>query len=210
MPNNYNKIAKHYDLISRLVFGKSIIKAQVSLLQFIPPKGSVLIVGGGTGWILEEISAIFPQGLMITYVEISSQMISLAQKRNCAKNTIDFVNKPVESFIPGNKFDVIITPFLFDNFMEEKIKIVFAELNASLKMQGRWLFADFVNEKNKNILWQKMLLKTMYIFFRITCNIETQKLIDMEVFFKTEFSKINESRFYAGFIKAAVYEKHTA
>jgi ubiquinone/menaquinone biosynthesis C-methylase UbiE len=207
MPNNYNKIAKHYDFISRLVFGKSIVKAQASLLQFIPANSSMLIVGGGTGWILEEISKVHSQGLTITYVEISSQMIGLARKRNCGNNKIYFTNQPVETYISNNKFDIIMTPFLFDNFGDEKIQIIFSKLNQLLKNQGRWLFADFVNEKNKEIIWQKFLLKTMYLFFRITCNIETQKLIDMEIYFEKEYSKIFEARFYAGFIKAIVYQK---
>ncbi len=80
MPTNYNKIAKYYDLISRLVYGKAIIKAQVSLLKFIPANSSVLIIGGGTGWVLEELAKIHQEGLTIIYVENSSKMIALAQK----------------------------------------------------------------------------------------------------------------------------------
>jgi len=207
MPNNYNRIAKYYDFISRLVFQKSIVKAQACLLKFIPANSAVLIAGGGTGWVLEELAKVHSQGLVITYVEISSEMISLAQKRDCKQNETHFIHQPIENFIITRQYDVIMTPFLFDNFLKDKTEIVFAKLNTALKSEGLWLFADFVNKKGKGSSWQRFLLKTMYLFFRITVNIEAQKLIDMEPFFMKGYNKIFEARFYSRFIKSVVYRK---
>ena len=56
MANNYNGIAKFYDALSRIVFQRSIIISAQFLIEFIADNNKVLIVGGGTGWILEEIS----------------------------------------------------------------------------------------------------------------------------------------------------------
>jgi ubiquinone/menaquinone biosynthesis C-methylase UbiE len=56
MLNNYDRIARIYDKLSRMVFGKSIVRAQQSILPFITTPARMLIVGGGTGWILEEIA----------------------------------------------------------------------------------------------------------------------------------------------------------
>ena len=78
MKNNYNTIAGYYDFLSRTIFQRSIINAQVALLSYIKPNSTVLIVGGGTGWILEKIE---PAGLEITYVEISENMLALSRKR---------------------------------------------------------------------------------------------------------------------------------
>ena len=100
-----------------------------------------------------------------------------------------------------------MTPFLFDNFLKNKTEIVFTKLNTALKSEGLWLFADFVNEKGKGSSCQRFLLKTMYLFFRITVNIEAQKLIDMEPFFTKGYNKIFEARFYSRFIKSVVYRK---
>ena len=207
MRNNYNKIAKYYDFISRLVFQKSIVNAQVALLKSVPEKSNILIVGGGTGWILEELAKVHQAGLVVTYVEISSAMIELARQRDYRQNKVYFIHQPVEEFIANEKFDVIITAFLFDNFLPDKIETVFAKLNALLKEKGLWLFADFTNNKGESLVWQKFLLKTMYLFFRLTCNIETQELIDMEPFFKQKHEKIFEAQFYSGFIKAIIYKK---
>jgi len=80
MLNNYNGIAKFYDMLSRIVFQKSIIKAQVYLIQFISEGDKIIIVGGGTGWILEEISRLEKKNISVVYVEKSSAMIDLAKK----------------------------------------------------------------------------------------------------------------------------------
>ena len=56
MANNYNSIAKYYDTLSRVIYQRAIIKAQVFLIQFIKDNDRILLVGGGTGWILEELS----------------------------------------------------------------------------------------------------------------------------------------------------------
>ncbi|WP_431293951.1 class I SAM-dependent methyltransferase [Pedobacter sp. P26] len=113
MNNNYDKIANHYDTLSRLVFFKSQVNAQVNQLQYIPKDSSVLIAGGGTGWILEEITKIYPSGLKIVYVEISAKMIALSQKREFKNNQVKFVNLGIEDFSTDTVFDVVLTPFLF-------------------------------------------------------------------------------------------------
>ncbi|HYJ65914.1 MAG TPA: methyltransferase domain-containing protein [Parafilimonas sp.] len=207
MGNNYNSIANIYDVLSRIVFGKSIMKAQIFLLKYIPENSRVLIVGGGTGWILSELSKMYEKGIEITYVEKSAKMIALSKQKNIQHNSVEFINAGIEEFPTGKKFDIIFTAFLFDNFLPEKIEFVFSKLNQLLKPNGLWLYADFMNDKMNSKWWQKFLLKTMYLFFKITCNIETQQLINMNSYFSGDYNKLSEKYFYSGFIKSVVYKK---
>src|SRR5690242_776268 len=108
MAANYNNSAWFYDRLSRLVYGKALINAQVYLLGFIPTASKILIAGGGTGWILEELSKIHPSGLDITYVEISANMTALSQKRQTGQNKVIFVNDAVENVKLAADFDVVI------------------------------------------------------------------------------------------------------
>jgi ubiquinone/menaquinone biosynthesis C-methylase UbiE len=110
MPANYDNIARVYDLLSRVIFGRHIEQAQVCMLEYVPSGSSILIVGGGTGWILEKLSDQYPHGLQIDYVEISAEMIVLSEKRNHKENVVNFINKPIEEFISDKSYDVIITP----------------------------------------------------------------------------------------------------
>jgi len=143
MLNNYDKIARYYDVLSRLLFHQSQVNAQIAQLKFIPPHSRILIAGGGTGWILEELSKVQDQGLHITYVEISAEMIRLAKKRNTGKNSIEFINCAIEEFPITASYDVVHTAFLFDNFAGERTATVFRILHQALKPGGLWLYTDF-------------------------------------------------------------------
>src|SRR6201996_2756185 len=142
MASNYDNSAWFYDRLSRVVYGRALIRSQVYLLGHIPAGSKVLIVGGGTGWILEEIAKVHPSGLRITYVEISAKMLALSRKRNAGKNEVVYINDPVEHLTGADSFDVVFTPFLFDNFTEQTLQKVFAQLHKQLKPGGIWLNTD--------------------------------------------------------------------
>ena len=205
MAANYDKIAGVYDSLSRMVFGKSIVRAQVCLLPFILPGGRILIVGGGTGWILEEIAQRYPQDLTIDYIESSAKMIALSRRRNCRKNVVNFIQQPIEDANLSQPYDVIITPFLFDNFQKDKVSLVFEKLDCKLKPNGRWLFADFISVADSPF-WQKLLLKIMYFFFRVTSKIPTTELVPMDDYFST-YQLEFEAYHFRRFIRSAVYKK---
>ena len=207
MPNNYNSIAGSYDTLSRIVFQRSIIKAQQYLIEFITDNNKVLLVGGGTGWILEEISKMKRKNISVVYVEKSSKMIELSKKRNYKNIKVDFIQAAIETYKTDERFDVIITPFLFDNFIEKRIQYVFKKLDELLKQKGFWLYADFVNDKTNKKAWQQYLLKTMYLFFRLTAKIETQELIDMRAYFIEKYVLISQQLYYKHFIQAIAYRK---
>jgi ubiquinone/menaquinone biosynthesis C-methylase UbiE len=204
MANNYDKVAGFYDFLSRTIFQRSIIDAQVCLLPYINTNNTVLIVGGGTGWILEKFQ---PSGLQITYVEISSNMLALSQKR-VQHNEVTFVHQSIADFVPPHQYDIILTPFLFDNFSPANADLIFTKLHAALKTGGNWLFTDFIYDPQRGKLWQRLLLKTMYLFFRVLCRVETGQLNDMEgLFGRHHYQKIYEQFYYGRFIWSVVYRK---
>lgn len=207
MRNNYDKIASWYDWLSRLVFGRAQVNAQTTLLPFIKPGSSILIIGGGTGWVLEELSKSFPSGLQITYVEISANMMALSKQRNPGANEVVFIQEAIEncSFSEAS-FDVVFTAFLFDNFKEDKARSVFSLLDRWLKPAGRWLFVDF-QYTQRNGWWQKMLLRSMLVFFRYVSKVEAKGLVDMHAFFeKAGYKILFQTEEYKGFIKSVVYQ----
>lgn len=207
MDTDFDGVARPYDFISRLVFGDALVRAQVSLLSQILPNSRILIVGGGTGWILEEISKLHSSGLEIIYVESSSKMIELSKKRICKNNTVSFINAPVENYQTDRLFDLIITPFFFDLFKKDKIEILFTGLSEKLKKDGLWLYTDFIPTKYQTKIWQKVLLKSMYLFFGILSKVEASELVDMDFYFAEKYSKISEGWFYGKFMRSISYRK---
>jgi ubiquinone/menaquinone biosynthesis C-methylase UbiE len=207
MASNYDHTAWFYDPVSKLVFGRSIVNSQKTLLKHIPAASTVLIVGGGTGWILEEIAKIHPHGLQIIYVEISAQMTALSRKRNAGDNLVTFINKPVEEVKLGQPVDVIITPFLFDNFTQENLERIHTHIHQQLKPGGLWLNTDF---QVAGKWWHKVLLQTMYTFFKVFGAVETTSMPEILILFKQKSYRIlSQQTFYGSFITSQVWQKPT-
>jgi len=202
---NFDNSAWFYDKLARLVYGRALVNAQVYLLRHIPENSKVLIVGGGTGWILNEITRMYPAGLNITYVEISANMMALSRKRNISANKVTFINDAIEKVDLPNDFDIAFTPFLLDNFTEENLDTIFSSIDSKLIENGLWLNASF---QLTGKWWQWVLLKTMFVFFKVICRIEASRLPDIYKRFEDGgYTLIEQKGFFGKFIEASVYKK---
>jgi len=60
MSANYDNASWFYERLSKLVFADTQVSAQEHFLNLILPESNILIVGGGTGQILESITELYP------------------------------------------------------------------------------------------------------------------------------------------------------
>ncbi|WP_339608914.1 methyltransferase domain-containing protein [uncultured Roseivirga sp.] len=185
MKNNFDLIAPVYDGLAKVVFGRNLKKIQTHFLPLIPENANVLIIGGGTGWIINEL---FNTGFKgrLTYVETSEKMISLS-KKNCVKDSVNFIHGD-ESVLPlGQKYDVIITNFFLDVFSEPRLDQVMTTLSEKLDKNGIWICSDF---QNTGRFSHQLLLWLMFRFFKITSKLESKSLLNFDL----KFKKISHSR----------------
>ncbi len=205
--NNYDKLAPFYDFVSHSVYGQALVKAQRSVLSFVEDGKKMLIVGGGTGWILDEIEKLNKKNIAVTYLEASPKMITLARKKKVSF-PVEFVCAYAEDLYSERTWDIIMTPFFFDNFSLEKCLFILDKLDKSLVEKGWLLYVDFRLTKENNRFWKRLLLKTMYRFFSFITHIETQKLVDMASILDKKYQE-EWSRFsFHDFVFAAVYRKN--
>jgi ubiquinone/menaquinone biosynthesis C-methylase UbiE len=208
MSGNYDNSASFYDALSRLVFGNTLVNAQVYLLPYIPKNAKILIVGGGTGWILDEVTKVHPAGLIVTYVEISAKMIALSRKRYFGDNKVEFINQAVEDAVLLNDFDVVITPFLFDNFTEDNLPRIFKHIHQTLKPGGLWLNTDF---QLTGKWWQYAILKSMLLFFKVLCGVESWHLPDVaKQFSRYKYTALELKGFFGDFVVTKAYRNVTS
>lgn len=202
MPSNYNNAAPFYDRLSQVVFGNHLVKAQTYLLPRIPAGASVLIVGGGTGRLIRELGAL-KSGLQITYVELSQKMNALAAKRDAGNNQVNFINDAIENVALTQVFDVVITAFFFDSLNQRILGQAFEKIDSLLKPGGTWFNTDFqVTGK----WWQKPLLQTMYLFFKVIGCADTTHLTEIGPMFSAKGYEVAEERlFYGDFIFTRAY-----
>ena len=204
---NYDHVASIYDPLARIIFGSTISVSQFSLLRYNFSGSKILIAGGGTGTILEELGKLKTTPLTITFIELSEKMLRKAKKKNAGCHKVKYIHGDVEHFRADGSFDIIITPFLFDNFTTDKAKGVFNHLNDMLDREGIWLFTDFYIS-SETPWWQRSLLKLMYRFFKIIARVEANQLPDTaSLFAGAAYSCEQEIFFYGNFIRSALYRK---
>ena len=202
--NNFDQVAWIYDTLVKFVFGDRLMVAQHYFLPEIEPGSSVMIAGGGTGEILEALNEL-DRDLRIVYIEPSKEMIRIAGKRGPFRNLkIDF--KPIRlQELEPQKFDVIITNFFLDIFTEFHVKEIIRNISESVTINGKWIITDF---ENTSVWWHRVLIRTMYIFFRWFSNLEGDKLISFDKYL-TQYgcTCVSEKIFMRGLIKSRVMKK---
>ncbi|HLL93663.1 MAG TPA: class I SAM-dependent methyltransferase [Spirosoma sp.] len=177
---HFDWIAPVYDALVFMVFGHRLKRAQAVFLDRIPPGASVLIVGGGTGWLLEPL---LTNGLpaRIVFLEASARMLAGASRRmlkQALPGTVEFRLGDERSLRPDEHFDVLITPFVLDLFTTETLQTrLIPRLRSALKADGLLLVTDFIQT---SVWWQQALLWTMIRFFVLTAGIEARQLADWQ------------------------------
>jgi ubiquinone/menaquinone biosynthesis C-methylase UbiE len=202
--NGFDIVAGIYDRLARLLYGKSIVVSQLHFLNEIPDDSRVLILGGGTGWILEELLVRKPR-CKVWYVDASQKMIALAQKRVSPQQEVYFIHGSEKSLPKEILFDVVITNFYLDLFTEASLAEVITSIKDNLHPQALWLVTDFVDGGK---WWQRSLLKTMYFFFGTVSAIEARSLAAWDkALVKAGLSEIRSAFFYGGFIRSVIYAR---
>ncbi|PSR56220.1 class I SAM-dependent methyltransferase [Adhaeribacter arboris] len=212
MNASFDRVSWFYDPLARLVFGSAIRQSQVALLSFVPADASVLLVGGGTGWLLPDIVTLqIP--LQITYLELSSRMLTRARK-TCAglpanQLQVTFRQGTEADLRADEKFNVIFTPFVLDLYPENLLIPMMQRLYQHLKPNSYWLVADFFIDQTrsrKEQWWQHNLTQAMYTFFGKLCNLQTHTLPHLDNLFQRLPGQLMYTKyFYSGFIRSQVY-----
>ncbi|QJW90401.1 class I SAM-dependent methyltransferase [Spirosoma taeanense] len=210
---DFDWIAPVYDALTFLIFGRKLHQAQLVHLGQIKAGAHVLIVGGGTGRLLEAVLAHNPAGSgqpplsRILYLESSGKMLARASQRMIRKaqsGTVEFRLGDQTTLRSDERFDVIMTPYVLDLFTESTLKnSLISRLRSALKPGGCWIVTDFVRT---NVWWQQALVWAMIRFFRLTANIETRRLADWQRLLAEARLKLQtRERRVAGMVTAEVW-----
>jgi len=203
MKKGFDRIAGFYDFLSRIVFGKSIRDSQLCYLNQLGNCNTVLVLGGGTGWWLNELLQSYPY-LKITFLDSSLEMIRIAKEKLLYPDKVQFVCGTQESIESNNKFDAVVLFYFLDLFHENSIPVLIHGIKNHLNPNAVLLASDFVNEKK----WHSIMLQIMYLFFRYSTGLRTKQLPNWrECLTQNGFDKMKEKSFYKEFISATVYRQ---
>jgi SAM-dependent methyltransferase len=176
--SGYDRVAWCYDALAGLVFGPALRNAQRAALAGLPAgTPHLLILGGGTGWVLLEVLRRRP-GATVLYLEASRRMLArtrrrLARECPAAMAQVEFRHGTQDALRPTEQFDALITFFVLDCIALPEIAGALARLRAAMRPGAPWLLADFRPARRG---WHRLLLATMYAFFRLTTGLRAREL----------------------------------
>ena len=203
----FDLLANWYDWLVQLVFGKEVYLSQIKWLGQIPEGARVLIIGGGSGWILSEVLQRTVR-TKVDYLELSPRMLELTRQQmleeGCEPSRYVLRAGGVESLEASERYDAILTFFFLDLFAEDEADRVIGKLGGHLHPGGSWLFADFIPHN----LFQRVLLGTMYAFFRLVCGISGSRLLPFDRMFRRNGLELKqEASFARRMIQSRIYEQ---
>jgi ubiquinone/menaquinone biosynthesis C-methylase UbiE len=200
--NTYDALAPWYDWLAKIVFGSRITDSQLVHIPLIHDGANILILGGGTGWLLEKVLLRSPR--KVWYVEASSTMISLSKKKVPDNGYVVFVHGGLDSIPSSVKFDAVIANFFLDQFKDEEVGSILKVIDSVLVENGLLLVTDFQD----NAFWKKAFLKMMYFFFNVTGAISNRTLPEWEKRIREQgFKPTAEAVYYSAFIKSVALKK---
>lgn len=210
--SGFTRVAFFYDALKKLVYGHALEKAQLALLPLMPQQARVLVIGGGSGWVLEQLLSTGKQ-LDILYLDAAPAMLQRAEQKytnyqqphGCCVN---FRLGTEQALLPQEQFEVILTPFLLDLFPPLRLHRLMARLSQTLAPNGLWLFADFWPIKQPAPWWQKALERAMYTFFGVMSGVKAQHFPKYGRHFQAlGFQEIFSEPFYSGMVQAKAFRK---
>jgi ubiquinone/menaquinone biosynthesis C-methylase UbiE len=178
---DFSRVASFYDALAGVVFGRAQRRAQqAALAAGLPLAGAsprVLVLGGGSGWVLTELLCHCP-GAQVLYLETSAAMLARAQARlrrvaPSAGAQVEFRQGSEQALEPAEQFDVVVTFFVLDCFTLLEFPAAIARLQAARRPGALWLVADF---RLPRTWWQRALLRAMYLFFRLSVGLRAKQL----------------------------------
>lgn len=199
---NFDPVARPYDALAELVYWGAIQQSRKYFVEEINANSTILVVGGGTGEILEEL----PSGLFVDYVEPSAAMIRKASGRRHKLAHINFIQCELSKIKSGQQYDWIICNYVLDLFEKDELRLHLLLIKDLMSSASRLIVTDFQIQQGK--IWQFILSTAMHLFFRLTTGLLKSKLLDLNSsLIENGFSRIRNQTFYGAFIFSAIYCK---
>lgn len=206
----FDAVAWCYDALAGAVFGPALKRAQRAALAGLPVGAPrVLILGGGTGWVLTEVLKLRPEATVL-YLEASTRMLARAQallgaEMPQAAARVEFRHGTQAMLQGEERFEAIITFFVLDCIGIAEIEPALAQLRAALQPGGAWLLADFRPARRG---WRWLLLRLMYGFFWLTTGLRARELPDLHpALAGLGLHPASTTTYFGGAIEATVFRE---
>jgi ubiquinone/menaquinone biosynthesis C-methylase UbiE len=184
---SFDTLAPHYRWMEFLLAGEKLHRCRTAFLDDLPAARNILLLGEGHGRGLVECRRRFPNS-QITCVDASARMLDQA-RRNLTRHKltadhVEFIHADILHWSPtAASNDLIVTNFFLDCFRAEQVEQIVSRLATAATPEANWLLADFqVPRAGWKRLRSRLIIGSLYTFFRVMTRLPAQKLTPPDPF----------------------------
>jgi SAM-dependent methyltransferase len=183
---NFDPIARPYRWLEYLTLGRTLERCRLHYLPNLLQQKRAIIFGDGDGRFLAQLLA-QNRHLHADAVDTSATMLKL-QGRRCraadpniaSRLQIHHINALNFSPLSGEKekYDLVVTHFFLDCLTQTDLESLIHRISPSLAPGAIWLLSDFRVPSGPMRLPAKLVIRTLYLAFRILTGLRTTHLPD--------------------------------
>jgi trans-aconitate methyltransferase len=179
---NFDLIAKPYRWLEYLTFGPALQKTRLHYLPALLHSRNALILGDGDGRFTAALLAANPS-ITVHAIDRSATMLQLLRHR-CESTTPDSAQrlrtKQANALtLPlSATYDLIVTHFFLDCLTQTELHSLVPRIANHMQPGALWLLSDFQIPANFAKLPARLLVRALYLAFRILTNLHTTALPD--------------------------------
>ena len=182
---SFDRIARPYRWLEYLTLGKALENCRNHYLPQLLDQRQALVLGDGDGRFFARLLACNPQ-LHADAVDISATMLQLLRQRSEATapnvalrlrthqaNALTFPLQSSEA-----SYDLVVTHFFLDCLTQPELNTLVTRIAPTLAPGALWLISDFRIPAGPMRLPAKLLVRSLYLAFRLLTGLRTTRLPD--------------------------------
>jgi SAM-dependent methyltransferase len=179
---NFDLIARPYHWLEYLTLGRALERCRLHYLPSLLQRKRALVLGDGDGRFLAQLLAQNPR-LHVDAVDTSATMLQILRHRceALAHNTSTRLNTHQANALAcplDPPYDLIVTHFFLDCLTQPDLETLVNRIAPTLSPGAIWLVSDFQIPSGPMRLPAKILVRTLYLAFRILTGLRTTQLPD--------------------------------
>ena len=208
---NFDTIARPYRWLEYFTLGKALENCRLHFLPQLLDRRRALILGDGDGRFLAQLLQHNP-GLRADAVDSSAVMLQLLRQRceATSPNTdsrLRTYHQDALTFPLRDSYDLVVTHFFLDCFTRPELDSLIARIAPSLGPNALWLISDFRIPSGPMRVPAKLLIRSLYLAFRILTGLRTTRLPDHATpLNKSGLTRISHQRRLAGLLTTELWQ----
>jgi len=190
---NCDLIAPHYWWIERLGMGRALERRRRWFLPHLRDARRALVLGDGDGRFLRELLRQNP-AVRVDYLDLSGRMLQQARRRAGVDRVVYRKADALETELAPGEYDLIATHFFFDCFNPAELATLIGRVADASKPGAQWVVSEF---RTPN-LSARLLVRALYLFFRITTGLKTRSLVNHRPILRAHGFRLRDASYARG------------